>query len=331
MVRQCTDRPPMPFKRFKNWNYCSTHSGDIVITHTSKTCHWPGPNHNPLATRMNTMGGSAAGLHKTILPSAAGQAPPPPQQQRAPTQAMWPPSLPPATFTSPMAMICLMMPAAPNHQAIYHVSQQMGPQALYHGGQQMGPPPPYGAVHAPPALPQGTMMYPSYMAYQQSPPFWLLGTDDAKIKIKDDVNFTFPCSIPTRNYALTASVLLNMINTNADTIKSWAILNSGAISHIRTTDVPATNILPTTTSIISCLPNGTGVHSMHMCTLNIPPLPPNARTPHIIPSLALHSLLSVVNLCNAGCTVHFTKIGKPLSTAAIPLFAVTHAQGGAYG
>jgi hypothetical protein len=51
------------------------------------------------------------------------------------------------------------------------------------------------------------------------------------------------------------------------------------------------------------------VYSTHTCTLDIPSLPPNARAAHILPGLALHSLLSVVTLCNAGCTVHFTKIG----------------------
>ncbi len=60
---------------------------------------------------------------------------------------------------------------------------------------------------------------------------------------------------------------------------------------------------------IACLLYGARVHSTHTCTLDIPSLPPNARPAHIIPGLASHSLLSVVTLCNAGCTVHFTKIG----------------------
>jgi hypothetical protein len=48
---------------------------------------------------------------------------------------------------------------------------------------------------------------------------------------------------------------------------------------------------------------------MHTCTLNIPSLPPGAYAAHIITGLALHSLLSVVTMCNAGCTITFTKIG----------------------
>ena len=47
---------------------------------------------------------------------------------------------------------------------------------------------------------------------------------------------------------------------------------------------------------------------MHTCTLDLPDLPADARAAHIIPGLASHSLLSVVTMCNAGCTVTFTKI-----------------------
>jgi len=50
------------------------------------------------------------------------------------------------------------------------------------------------------------------------------------------------------------------------------------------------------------------VRSTHTCTLDLPDLPAGARAAHIIPGLASHSLLSVVTMCNAGCTVTFTKI-----------------------
>ncbi len=220
---QQSTTPPTPFKSFENWNYCHTHGGDITITHTSQTCHWPGPNHNCTAIRTNTQGGSPAGLHKMILPLAAGRAQPPHQQQCAPTQAMWPQPLPPATHPTVMTTMRTTMPAAPYQQAIHHVGQQMGPQAMYHNGQPVGPPSPYGTVHALPAPPQGTMMYPSYATYQQPPPFWRLGANNSN-KINTDVNFTYPRLIPTHNYALAASVLLKTINTNADTIKRWPSL-----------------------------------------------------------------------------------------------------------
>ena len=31
-------RPPTPYKRWENWNYCSTHGGDVDDSHTSITC-----------------------------------------------------------------------------------------------------------------------------------------------------------------------------------------------------------------------------------------------------------------------------------------------------
>ena len=96
--------------------------------------------------------------------------------------------------------------------------------------------------------------------------------------------------------------------TDAATIKRWAILNSGATSHFLTTDAPAIIIVPADVPLIARLPNGDKVQSTHTCTLDLPDLPVGARAVHIIPSLASHSLLSVVTMCNAGCTVTFTKI-----------------------
>jgi hypothetical protein len=88
-----------------------------------------------------------------------------------------------------------------------------------------------------------------------------------------------------------------------------AILDSGATSHFLTTNAPAVNIMPATVPIITWLPNGKRVQSTHTCTLDLPALPSGARTVHIIPSLALHSLLLVMTMCNTGCDVTFTKIG----------------------
>jgi hypothetical protein len=51
------------------------------------------------------------------------------------------------------------------------------------------------------------------------------------------------------------------------------------------------------------------VHTTHTCRLDIPLLLPGARVAHIIPGLALQFLLSVVTMCNAGCTITFSKIG----------------------
>jgi hypothetical protein len=95
---------------------------------------------------------------------------------------------------------------------------------------------------------------------------------------------------------------------NATTIKQWAILDSGATSHFLTTIAPATNIIPATVPLIARLPNGNKVQSTHTCSLHLPALLVGARAAHIIPGLVYHSLLSVVTMCNAGCTVTLTKI-----------------------
>ena len=150
-------------------------------------------------------------------------------------------------------------------------------------------------------------------------------------KINADVNFTHPCSTPTRNYAVAALLLLKMITTDANTIKRWAILDLGATSHFLTTSVPAINILPTATPNIPRLPNGNRVNSTHMCTLDIPLLPPGARAAHIIPGLASHLLLSIVTMCNVGCTITFSKLAAQSCTAAGQLSVATSACVQVYG
>jgi hypothetical protein len=77
-------RAPTPYKHWENWNYCHTHGGDIEDCHTSAKCGKPGLMHNPHVTHANTMGGSAAGMHKTILPLVSGCTAPNhcPQQQQ---------------------------------------------------------------------------------------------------------------------------------------------------------------------------------------------------------------------------------------------------------
>jgi hypothetical protein len=212
---------------------------------------------------------------------------------------MWQRLLLPATFTPTVATIHPMMPMMPT----------MPYQAIKHMGHQVGPPTPAVVPPAPaPAPPAGMMMH-YYAPYQQPPPFCRLGANNGTNKIYADVNFTLPCPIPTHNYALATLILPKTISTDANTIKQWAILNSGATSHFLTTNAPATNILPTTMLIIARPLNGKRVHSMHMCTLNIPLLSLGARSAHIIPGLASHLLLYVVTMSNEGCTVTFMKIG----------------------
>ena len=120
-----------------------------------------------------------------------------------------------------------------------------------------------------------------------------------------------PSSVPTTGprYAHAAHSLLQTVTLDMDTVKNWAILDSGATSHFLVTDAPTTQRAVATNPLRVKLPNGDNIQSTHTCTIDINALPAAAREGHIIPGLASHSLLSVVKLCNAGCEVTFTKIG----------------------
>jgi len=54
------------------------------------------------------------------------------------------------------------------------------------------------------------------------------------------------------------------------------------------------------------MPSGTILHSTHEAELDVPGLPMAARHGHIVPQLATQPLLSIGQLCDAGCDVAFT-------------------------
>ena len=108
---------------------------------------------------------------------------------------------------------------------------------------------------------------------------------------------------------LSAANLLSTITLTAENIKEWAILDSGATSHFLVLEAPTRHTEVATNPLIVRLPDGARVKSTHTCELELSQLPPEARIGHIVLGLASHSLLSVVKLSNAGCTVEFTKIG----------------------
>ena len=70
-------------------------------------------------------------------------------------------------------------------------------------------------------------------------------------------------------------------------------------------DLPLTNIKATNKGISVLLPNNTTIKSTHTAELDIPQLPANAKKTHIFPHLASGSLLSIGQLCDAGCTALF--------------------------
>ena len=65
------------------------------------------------------------------------------------------------------------------------------------------------------------------------------------------------------------------------------------------------NVKPTTNHLKVIIPDDKGMKSTHECEINWPDVPIYAKMAHIIPQLAHQSLLSMVKLCTAGCTVIF--------------------------
>jgi len=102
---QLPTRPPTPYKRWENWNYCHTHGGDVDDTHMSASCGNRGPTHNANATR--------AKIHGWIDRRNA---------QDHPSLSMRPysspPSLPPAAAASTATPTSGILPW-PGHDATY--------------------------------------------------------------------------------------------------------------------------------------------------------------------------------------------------------------------
>ena len=120
---------------------------------------------------------------------------------------------------------------------------------------------------------------------------------------------------PTSNkYEYAAKALLATVDINTQNVHEWAILDSGATSHFLVIAAPMTDRQEAKNPLGVKLPDGARVSSTHTCTLAITDLPAKARIVHIIPGLAAHSLLSIVQLCNAGCEVNIKKLPVQYAT-----------------
>ena len=102
--------------------------------------------------------------------------------------------------------------------------------------------------------------------------------------------------------------LTSTIDTNLANIREWAILDSGASSHFLQINAPLLQKRKTKKPIIVTVANGEKASSTHEGFLDVPGLPAAARNAHVIPGIK-HSLLSIVQLSNAGCEVKFHKWG----------------------
>ena len=97
-----------------------------------------------------------------------------------------------------------------------------------------------------------------------------------------------------------------MIGTRRINMRRWAILDSGASSHFLIVGAPLLHKRRAANPIIVTVANGERVQSTHDGFLDISGLPPRARCAHVIPGIK-HSLLSIVQLCNAGCEIVFCR------------------------
>ena len=105
-----------------------------------------------------------------------------------------------------------------------------------------------------------------------------------------------------------AKAPLDTVDINMQNVHEWAILNSDATSYFLVIAAPTTDHQESKNPLSVKLPDGAHVISTHTCTLAILELPTKAIIAHTIPGLASHSLLSIGQLCNAGCEVGIKKI-----------------------
>jgi hypothetical protein len=90
-----------------------------------------------------------------------------------------------------------------------------------------------------------------------------------------------------------------------DNNSSIIIADSGATAHYGTTNLPVLNKQPCKKEIRIRAANGAIMQATHEAELNFPMLPSAARRILIVPELADKTLMSISQLCDAGCQVTF--------------------------
>ena len=94
-----------------------------------------------------------------------------------------------------------------------------------------------------------------------------------------------------------------------------AIADTGTTGHFLSTNAPITNKRPALCPLAVTLPNHEVMHSTHEAELSLPGLPPEACSAHLFPSLGDLSLVSIGQLCDAGCVANFTATDVTVSNA----------------
>ncbi len=99
--------------------------------------------------------------------------------------------------------------------------------------------------------------------------------------------------------------------TNQLTTPCLAVADTGSTGHFlqqdAMVDAPISDVTPASAPITIEMPNKERIHSSHTCFLRIPGLPREACRSHIVPDLRSGHLISIGQLCDAGCTARLDK------------------------
>jgi hypothetical protein len=88
---------------------------------------------------------------------------------------------------------------------------------------------------------------------------------------------------------------------------SSLIADTGCTGHFLAIDATGLqNVRATNNPLSVQLPNATTMASSHIANISLPQLPPIACIAHLFRALGNTSLLSIGQLCDAGCTATFT-------------------------
>ena len=143
--------------------------------------------------------------------------------------------------------------------------------------------------------------------------FNIVDDDDATVVTSNRTRTTLTTNVSRQlvcapNIAATARMLLGKPTPdqlNALTIASThAIADTGATSIFVMDNADVVNKKVATRPLTINLPDGRRVMSMHTCDIVIPGLP-IVIVGHVVPHLAVASLIGIRPLCKAGCTVTF--------------------------
>jgi hypothetical protein len=104
--------------------------------------------------------------------------------------------------------------------------------------------------------------------------------------------------------SFSAHVVLNTVEGPPALSPIFSVIgDTGTTGHFVTVDTPVINKVVATVPIAVRNPNGSIMYSTHTAELFLPGLPLAARQCHIIPALSTQPLLSIGQLCDAGCDV----------------------------